>query len=82
MLQCSPACLSTLYLAAVVSLGGSPIWFWLLARGQASLVSSYFFLTPALGLLLAAVVLGEPFPPRQIPGLLVVVSGIALVQRG
>jgi drug/metabolite transporter (DMT)-like permease len=50
--------LGFLYLSFGVSVGGSLLWFWLLSRGVATGVSAWLFLTPALGLGLAVVVLG------------------------
>ncbi len=68
-----------LYLVVVISIGASLLWFWLLERGEASAVSAYYFLTPICGLLLAALLLGEPFGPRDALGLVAVVIGIALI---
>lgn len=70
-----------LYLVLVVSVAASLLWFWLLARGEASVVSSYFFLTPIFGLGLAALLLGEPFSMRDGVGLGAVAAGIFLISR-
>ncbi len=70
-----------LYLVVVISIGASLLWFWLLERGEASVVSAYYFLTPICGLLLAALLLGEPFGPRDALGLVAVTIGIALINR-
>lgn len=45
---------SLAYLVLVISIGASFLWFSLLARGQATRVSAFYFLTPAFGLGLGA----------------------------
>lgn len=45
------------------------------------MASAYYFLTPIFGLGLAAILLGEPFGPRDIIGLAAVAVGIALIGR-
>lgn len=76
-----PLVWSFLYLVLVISIGASLLWFWLLKRGDASVVSSYYFLTPIAGLALAALLLGEPFGLRDALGLVAVAAGIALINR-
>ncbi len=75
----APLIWSFLYLVLVISIGASLLWFWLLKRGEASVVSSYYFLTPIAGLALAALLLGEPFGARDLLGLVAVAAGIALI---
>lgn len=70
-----------LFLALGVSVGGSLIWFWLLANGEATRVSAWYFLTPVLGILLGSLLLGERFGLAETPGLLAVVAGIILANR-
>ena len=77
----APLVWTFLYLVLVISIGASLLWFWLLERGEASVVSAYYFLTPVFGLLLAAVLLGESFGVREILGLLAVATGIACINR-
>ncbi len=77
----APLAWSFLYLVLVISIGASLLWFWLLKRGDASVVSSYYFLTPIAGLALAALLLGEPFGLRDALGLVAVAAGIALINR-
>jgi len=77
----APLAWSFLYLVLVISIGASLLWFWLLKRGEASAVSSYYFLTPIAGLALATVLLGEPFGVRDLLGLVAVATGIALINR-
>ena len=69
------------YLVLVVSVGASLLWFWLLSKGEASRVSAYYYLTPAFGLALSALLLHEPVEAHDIVGLVAIAGGIALVQR-
>jgi drug/metabolite transporter (DMT)-like permease len=55
------------------------LWFWILQHGEASRVSAYFFLTPVFGLLLGAVLLGEPLVPMDAVALVVIATGLWLV---
>ena len=77
----APLVWAFLYLVFVISIGASLLWFWLLKRGEASVVSSYYFLTPIAGLVLSALLLGEPFGVRDVLGLVAVALGIALIHR-
>jgi drug/metabolite transporter (DMT)-like permease len=77
----APLLWSAIYLVLVISIGASLLWFWLLERGEASVVSAYYFLTPIFGLVLAAILLGEPFGVRDGIGLVAVAVGIALINR-
>jgi probable blue pigment (indigoidine) exporter len=76
-----PLVSSFIYLVFVISIAASLLWFWLLDRGEASVVSAYYFLTPIFGLGLAALLLGEPVGPRDGLGLLAVAGGILLINR-
>jgi len=69
------------YLVLALSVGASLIWFWLLTHGEASRVSAYYYLTPAFGLALAAILLHEPVGPRDLLGLAAIAGGIVLAQR-
>ena len=69
------------YLVLVVSVGASLLWFWLLSKGEASRVSAYYYLTPAFGLALSALLLHEPVEAHDVVGLVAIAGGIALVQR-
>jgi len=44
-------------------------------------VSAYFFLTPAFGLLLGAILLGEPLTPLDGASLVIIATGLWLVAR-
>jgi drug/metabolite transporter (DMT)-like permease len=70
------------YVVLVMSFGASVLWFWLLTHGEASRVTAYYFLTPAFGLALAALLLHEPVGVRDLGGLVAIALGIALAQRG
>lgn len=76
-----PLVWSALYLVLAISIGASLLWFWLLEQGEASVVSAYYFLTPIFGLVLAALLLGEPFGLDDGVGLVAVAAGIALINR-
>ncbi|GAC1491099.1 MAG: DMT family transporter [Vulcanimicrobiaceae bacterium] len=69
------------YLVLVLSVGASLMWFWLLTHGEASRVSAFYYLTPAFGLALSAVLLHESVRPSDLVGLAAIAGGIALVQR-
>src|SRR5207248_5132459 len=53
----APLVWSFLYLVFVISIGATLLWFRILARGEASVASAYYFLTPIFGLGLAAIIL-------------------------
>jgi drug/metabolite transporter (DMT)-like permease len=75
-----PLVASFAYLVAVMSIGASLLWFWLLEKGEASRVTAFFFLSPVFGLLLASL-FGEPLTFRDLGGLIAIAVGIAVVQR-
>jgi drug/metabolite transporter (DMT)-like permease len=77
----APLVSSFIYLVLVISIAASLLWFWLLDRGEASVVSAYYFLTPIFGLGLAALLLGEHVGPRDGLGLIAVAGGILLINR-
>ncbi len=76
-----PFVVSFCYVVLVMSVGASLLWFWLLTHGEASRVSAYYFLTPAFGLVLAALLLHEPVGVRDLGGLVAIALGISLAQR-
>ena len=69
------------YLVVVLSIGATLIWFWLLGRGEASRVSAFYYLTPAFGLALSALILHERVTTDDLIGLVAIAAGIVLVQR-
>ena len=74
-----PVVASLAFLVVVLSIGASMLWFWILHHGEASRVSAYFFLTPVFGLLLGAILLGEPLAPLDGVALGVIALGLWLV---
>jgi drug/metabolite transporter (DMT)-like permease len=76
-----PVVASMAFLVLALSVGASMLWFWILQHGEASRVSAYFFLTPAFGLLLGAILLREQLVPLDGVGLLVIAAGLWLVAR-
>jgi drug/metabolite transporter (DMT)-like permease len=72
---------SFLFLVLALSVGATLIWFWLLTHGEASRVSAYYYLTPAFGLALSALLLGEHVGWRDLAGLAAIAGGIILTQR-
>ena len=77
----APLVWSLAFLVLVLSVGASMLWFWILQHGEASRVSAFFFLTPAFGLLLSALLLGEPLAPLDGVALAVIAAGLWLVAR-
>jgi drug/metabolite transporter (DMT)-like permease len=77
-----PVVASLAFLIVVLSIGASMLWFWILQHGEASRVSAYFFLTPAFGLLLGALLLHERLVPLDGVALVVIALGLWLVARG
>jgi probable blue pigment (indigoidine) exporter len=76
-----PLVAAFLYLVFAITIAATLLWFWLLRHGEASVASSYLFLSPLFGLMCAAVFLGERFTTSDAVGLLAVVTGIALIRR-
>lgn len=72
---------SQAYLIAGVSWVGMVIWFWLLRHGDATRASSWFFLNPVIGVILGALILGEPLRLGDFLGSATVALGIYIVQR-
>ena len=57
------------------------VWFWLVTRYPASGLSSFTFLTPAFSVLMGALLLGEPLTWKLGLALLLIATGIVLVNR-
>jgi drug/metabolite transporter (DMT)-like permease len=57
------------------------VWFWLLRNYPPSRLASFTFLTPLLGVLFGGLLLKEPVSPLVVISLLLVGSGIYLVNR-
>lgn len=66
-----------IYVVAVTYL----VWFWLVRRYPASGLSSFAFLTPAFGVLLGGLLLGEPLTVRLFLALGLIAVGLVVVNR-
>jgi drug/metabolite transporter (DMT)-like permease len=73
--------LSFAYLTLVMSVGASLLWFWLLAHGDATRLSAFYFLVPVFGLAIGHLLLGEVVTGRDALGAIVIAVGISLAQR-
>ncbi|WP_280153184.1 DMT family transporter [Piscinibacter sp. XHJ-5] len=65
----------------VVTFASYLLWFWLMRRYPATRLASFTLLTPVFGLLMGALLLGEPITTRLIVALVTVAAGIVLVNR-
>ena len=65
----------------VVSFASYLLWFWLVRHYAATRLAAFTLLTPVFGLLLGAVLLGDPITPRLVTALLAVAVGIVMVNR-
>lgn len=65
----------------VVAFASYLSWFWLLRKYLASRLSVFSFLTPLFGIAFGIVILHEPVDPRFALGAVLVLSGIAVVNR-
>lgn len=57
------------------------LWFWMVRRYPASGLSSFTFLSPAFGVILAALLLDEPLTLRILAALALIALGLVLVNR-
>jgi drug/metabolite transporter (DMT)-like permease len=57
------------------------VWFWLIRSYPATKLASFTLLTPVFGLVLGALLLGEPITARLVMALAAVATGIVLVNR-
>jgi drug/metabolite transporter (DMT)-like permease len=65
----------------VVSFASYLMWFWLVRHYPATRLAVFTLLTPVFGLLLGALLLGEPITPRLVIALAAVAIGIVMVNR-
>jgi drug/metabolite transporter (DMT)-like permease len=65
----------------VVSFASYLLWFWLMRHYPATRLASFTLLTPVFGLLMGALLLGEPITLRLMVALVAVAAGIVLVNR-
>jgi len=76
-----PFVASLLYTALVGTAAAWVLWLGLVRAGEASRVAAYVFFVPLVGIIMGAVVLGEPLSISLLLGTALVVSGIYLVNR-
>ena len=69
------------WLVLVLSFGAIGLLFTMIRHGEASRVSSLFFLTPPVTAVMAFVLFGESLPAIALAGLLLSAAGVALVTR-
>ena len=69
------------WLVLVLSTGAIGLLFMMIRHGEASRVSSYFFLTPPVTAVMAFLLFGERLPGIALAGLAVSAAGVALVTR-
>lgn len=68
------------YTLIVPGLLATIVWFWLVNRVGATRAATFHFLNPVFGVMVAAVVLGEPVRLTDGIGVLIVTAGILMVQ--
>lgn len=73
-----PAWLGLLYTCVVATVVGSGLWTWLLARHPAGVVAPFSMLVPVVGILTAAIALGEWPNGLEWLGGAIVVSGVLI----
>ncbi len=71
--------LGALYLGVVATIGGYGLWSFLLARYSAATVAPFALLSPLTGVIAAAIVFGERFPPLRYAGMALILLGLAAV---
>ena len=69
------------WLVLVLSVGATTMLFRLIQRGAATRVTSLFYLTPAVTAVMAWLMFEETLSVVAIAGMLVAVTGVALVNR-
>lgn len=72
---------SLFFQIVVVTFASYLLWFWLVRHYPATRLASFTLLTPVFGLLLGALLLGEPVTPRLLVALAAVAAGIVIVNR-
>lgn len=72
---------SLLFQVVIVTFASYLLWFWLVRHYPATRLASFTLLTPVFGLLLGALLLGEPITARLVVALVAVAAGIVLVNR-
>ncbi len=70
------------WLVLVLSIGAIGLLYTMIRHGEASRVSSLFFLTPPVTAVMAWLLFDERLPPVALAGLALSATGVALVSRG
>jgi drug/metabolite transporter (DMT)-like permease len=70
------------WLVLVLSAGATSLLFRLIERGEATRVTSLFYLTPAVTAMMAWLMFGETLGFMAIAGMAMALTGVALVNRG
>ncbi len=68
------------WLVLVLSFGAIGLLFTMIRHGEASRVSSHFFLTPPVTAVMAFILFGENLPAIALGGLLLSAAGVALAR--
>lgn len=69
------------WLVLVLSIGAISLLFFLIEHGEATRVSSLFYLTPATTALMAYAMFGETLGGKALAGMVIAIAGVALVAR-
>ena len=72
---------SLFFQVVIVTFVSYLVWFWLIRSYPATKLSSFTLLTPVFGLLMGAVLLGEPITLRLVLALAAVALGIVMVNH-
>lgn len=72
---------SLFFQIVIVTFASYLLWFWLIRHYPATRLASFTLLTPVFGLLLGALLLGEPITTRLVVALVAVAAGIWVVNR-
>lgn len=72
---------SLFFQVVIVTFASYLLWFWLVRHYPATRLAAFTLLTPVFGLLLGALLLGEPITARLLIALVAVAVGIVLVNR-
>ncbi len=71
--------LSVLYIGAVATTLGYGLWSFLLTRYPTATVAPFGLLAPVTGVIAAAIVFGERFPPLRYAGMALILLGLVAV---
>lgn len=74
-----PFALAVLYSGLVVSVGAHTIYYFLIGRYEANLISPLTLMTPLATIALGVAIFHDPFGPRMMAGTLVALSGVLII---